>query len=97
MALIVIGILVFCQILLYILADRYRLGWAKPVALLLLLSLHFFVLPSLVYPAHQPGIKSGMTTLGIIQTFWMIGGGVTVIIHLVFWLLSKVPNDSNYQ
>ena len=85
MILTVIGILVFFQILVYVIADDRRVGWLKTLVLGLMLTLHFFVLPSYFYPTTPTDrVNCGLPALGVTLGFWIVGGGMTLLTHFIY-------------
>ncbi|HFA52103.1 MAG TPA: hypothetical protein ENJ95_24060 [Bacteroidetes bacterium] len=62
----------------------------KTITFLMVLIGHLFIFPRFFYPEPDPnGINCGMPILGITLAFWIIGGGGTVIIHLLYYFISK--------
>jgi hypothetical protein len=87
MILVTIGILTFFQVLVYVILDENRVLFPKLPILLLLLILEFFILPPYFYPEKPPGEPGcGLPLLGIMLAFWIIGGGVAVVTHILYGL-----------
>ena len=80
------------QIGLYLVLDNKKIKNRKPIAFATLLLIgHLFILPQFFFPEPDPnGIHCGMPELGITLAFWVIGGGATVLIHALYFLLRKL-------
>ncbi len=78
------------QIGLYLLWDKTNKKYGKSVIFLLILIAHFFIFPSYYYPEPKPGgINCGLPILGTTFAFWIVGGGATIIVHTLYYILKK--------
>ncbi|PSK92697.1 hypothetical protein [Taibaiella chishuiensis] len=79
---------VSAQILFYWIWGRKK--YAGVLILLLFLFLNFFLFPILwveSVPLNRDNLNCGMFAIGIFFFFWIIGGGLSLFIHIVRWLL----------
>lgn len=79
------------QVIAYILLDKYKFGSWKYLVLAVCLILNFFILPYYFMPDYSESeIRCGMPALGIILGFWILGGGLTIVTHLVYFIIKKI-------
>ncbi len=79
------------QIGLYLFLDNKKIKNGKSIAFATLLMGHLFILPQFFFPEPDPnGINCGMPVLGITLAFWVIGGGATVLMHILYFFLRKL-------
>ncbi len=81
----VIASMLAIQVIGYVLLDRYNLSAWKYLIFGIILVLHFFVLPGYFFPnnpTHEP--MCGMPVLAITLGFWILGGGVTLMTHVIY-------------
>jgi len=80
-----IVIVAICQLGIYLLSDKKHIKYAKTITFLLAMMGQLFLFPQLFFPEIDPNdIHCGSEHLGISLTFWLIGGGVTVLIHSIY-------------
>lgn len=92
--LLLIILVAISQLGIYFILDQTNKKHGKTILFILVLMAHFFVFPPYYYPQPVPGgTNCGMPLLGIMLVFWLIGGGITVIIH-VGYHLSKFVQKS---
>lgn len=90
MMLFVIVLSVCVQVLLYLLFRRQR--YVKVMILLLFLLLHVYLLPLLFTDRMYSGIEAprcGMGAVFIYFWFWIFGGGITLLTHACYWLITR--------
>jgi len=86
----VIILISICQVLLYLISDKLGLKHGRKLLLLIILIGYFFILPPFFYPEPNPnGNNCGMPTVGVTLAFWVIGGGMASVLHLVYYLIRK--------
>lgn len=80
-------LILFLQIIIYLLLDKFRLRIWKHVVFLLIIIGYFFVIPPYYYPKSKDGVAMcGMPAFAITFTFWLLGGIVTLFGHLLYLL-----------
>ena len=88
------AIISLCQILLYLIVDHQNWKYGKIIVMLAILIGHFFVFPSYFYPdTNSEGINCGMPILLVNTVFWVFGGGLTLIFHILYWMIKKLVNN----
>jgi hypothetical protein len=83
------GILLF-QLIAYVFFDYKKIRYAKTILFILILLFYFIFLPILYYPKpidDKP--RCGMPIVAIMFVFWIIGGSITIIIHLTYYFLTR--------
>ena len=96
MILLLFGLSVLVQVILYLLLDKTKYG--KPIVLAILLLLHFWLLPgSLVPDVAQTEEKytCGMMHAVAYLAFWIFGGGLTLITHVCYYLIGAATRWLN--
>lgn len=88
----IIIILFLLQILGYIYLDRNNLRYWKFLILGILLFLYgilpfCFVPPN---PNHEPRFEG---LFYMISGIWILGGGITIMIYLIYWLIKLYKNS----
>ena len=82
---------VFIQCLCYFFIDAKKIKFGKLLVLLFFILIYFVVLPYLFYPKMNDGItRCGMPLLGMYVFFWIIGGGLTILTHLIYYILNRL-------
>lgn len=82
------------QIIGYKVIDKYRMKYAKVGLLLFILPVLFVVLPILF--SQKPiigGAECGMPSLVIFLLCWVIGGGLSIVTHLVYYFGNRKSNN----
>ncbi len=82
----------FGQLLLYFLLNRLKLNFSGIFILLAVLGCYFFIFPPYFYPEPDPNpnhTQCGMPLLAINLGFWIFGGGVAILLHLIYFLIFK--------
>jgi hypothetical protein len=73
--------------------DSIYVKYGKTTLFLLIIIAYLFILPSLFLPEYDPnGANCGMPALGITLAFGVIGGGATILIHIIYHLIRKWMN-----
>lgn len=86
----VIILLLIPQIIGYILLDRNDLKKWKYLILIIILGLNFLVFPSYFIPENQNyEPRCGMPALANTLSFWIIGGGLTILTHVMYVFIKK--------
>lgn len=81
------------QIVLYLFADWAKLNYVRTILFLAILAGHIFIFPTFFYPEPDPqGLNCGLPILGISCAFWIVGGGITILTHFIYYLIK-----TNYQ
>lgn len=90
-------IIAFVQVILYLITDRKKWTAAKLIILLFLLALYIFILPGMFLPHMDPEkYKCGMFIVAHYLAYWVLGGGLTIIVHLLY-LFFKYTFQQNKQ
>jgi hypothetical protein len=78
--------------MLYLFADILHLKYGKLLALLIVWIGYFLVLPLFFFPELDPSDRHrcGMPIVGIMFAFWIIGGGISLLVHLIYCFLRLV-------
>lgn len=93
--LLLIGLSLCAQLLLYILFRKQK--YIKVIILLLFLFLNLYLFPRLSYeqmfdsPEDMDHPRCGMPIVFLYFMFWLIGGGLTLVMHVCYWLCSRRP------
>lgn len=83
-----------CQIGLYLFSDKNAWKYVKTFTFLLLLLGHLFIFPQFFFPESDLNeVKCGSEFFGITLTFWVIGGGATIILHCIYCLMKTFSGD----
>lgn len=78
-------------------SEKMKFKHGKTLLFLLILIGYFFIFPRFFYPEPDPnGINCGMPIMGITLAFWVIGGGVTIIAHIIYYIISKLVKSKPY-
>ncbi len=90
MPLLLIFIVLVLQLLGYIFLDRYGYPNWKVAVLLFVIVLHLYVLPAIVtaYLFPEP-TTCGLPVMAVVLGFWVIGGGLTLFAHGVYYLVRR--------
>lgn len=91
-----ITIILFVQIIGYIILDKLSLKVWKYLILGISLVAYIFVLPSYFIPDNpnnEP--RCGMPALGITLAFWIFGCGATLFAHLIYILINRLNGKKN--
>jgi hypothetical protein len=84
-------IMLIIQILGYIFLDEYGFKKWKYLVFGIILILHFFVFPNFFMPKYKEGeFRCGMPIMGVYLVFWLIGGGLTIILHFIYLILKRI-------
>lgn len=84
-------IVAICQIIIYLFIDKIQLERGKNLTFLLILIGHLFIFPQFYFPdLDESDIGCAMPLLGITLAFWVVGGGTTIMIHLIYHIIEKV-------
>lgn len=87
--LVIIGISLI-QFSLYYLNTKYKTKLPKLIILFTFLICYFFVFPEFFYPEPRTdGINCGMSSLGIILGFWVIGTIAGITTHIIWYVKNK--------
>ena len=79
----------------YIVLDLYKQNKWKVLILVLLLIMYIFILPGYYIPKVSKKDSCGMPYIAITLGFWVFGGGLSIITHIVYVLLARfVKNGS---
>jgi len=79
----------FVQCLCYLFIDSKKIKTSKLWVLLLFILAYFILFPFLYYQKYE-GARCGLPILAMYGFFWIFGGGVTIITHFAYFLLSKL-------
>ena len=78
------------QVVLYWLLDRIERKYVRLIAFITILIGHFFIFPNCFYAWLIPDhIDCGMPYVGITLVFWVFGGGLATITHILYHFISK--------
>jgi hypothetical protein len=73
------------QITLYVMLDKKNASKWKYAVLGTIFLSHFFVFPQIFVSSLIPeGIDCGLPVMGIVFGFWIFGGSITLLGHLVY-------------
>ncbi len=74
----------------YLFLDRIQFPFRKWVVLIALLIGHLFIFPRLFYLDYDSnGMNCGMPILGIHLIFYIFGIPMTLLVHLIYYLIAK--------
>jgi hypothetical protein len=91
MILTVIVLVSIGQIGLYLISDTTDFKYGRIMTFLMVLTGYLFIFPPFFYPESNPdGVNCGMPILGITLAFWIIGGGIAIVIHTIYFFIRRM-------
>lgn len=95
MFLAILFFIVFLQLLGYTIMDsKNKPRTNKRWLLFAILLFYFIVFPYILYAiefaANGKEVKCGLPIIGMIGACWVIGGGITIIAHLSYYVVKKL-------
>lgn len=91
MILIFIILISIVQILCYLVIDSFKIRNGKNLLLTAILLGHFFLFPHYFSPEYDTDrVNCAMPILGITLGFWVLGGGLAVVTHFIYYLIRKI-------
>lgn len=80
-----------CQLMAYLIGQKFKVNYSKSIILTAVLIGYFFIFPSFFRPEFEPNqIRCGMPMFGIMMGFWMFGTLFALITPILFYSFSKV-------
>jgi len=71
------------QVLLYLISDKLGYAVGRFIILIATLGIYLFIAPPYFYPEPTDN-GCGMPIMAISMAFWIIGGGMAIVTHLLY-------------
>lgn len=94
MVLLLFGGILIAQILGYMVSDKKKINNGRVWTLLFSLFIYFILLPYLFFPTIPEGkeLNCGLPIAAIFFVFGFMGGGLTLITHVVYGFIKRTPS-----
>ena len=88
---------VIIQVLCYVFVDNKKIKYGRIMTLVFFLLSYFILLPygfyQIIFGNEQ--LRCGLPVLGMYLALWFVGGGLTIITHLLYYVEKKAEIKRN--
>ncbi len=90
------SLMIFIQLGLYLIMEKFKIGRWKPVILILIILLSFYIYPrQLMRTPSENGINCGNSTFAVILGIWFLAITLFPLVHFSYLSIRNIVDRNN--